>query len=471
MAAMTSDPMRRLPPELWSKVCACLDLRDAGNFRLSCRTLDAIGARFVLRELTVYLDPDAFDRLRTVADDPLKARCIRSLVYAPGAFYPLEHPDVQVTHFVPRSYEIPILAKLQAHDKYRKTCRDQARILSHDLDYELLAGVLPQLTGLSNFVINCEVGRPEHKSRRGSSSSSVNWAWCQTTQHPHTQHGKLGRRVLASLLRALDTSATGLSSLKALGLDLESLEDLSWTTTRPNLTPFFATLRNLNLQFCLCNVLRREPRPGPLSPDHSQSKDKHRYTHLLASSRALSNFLSSIPNLSTLAISFCYGLSASTPIGNLLLPSLEHVLNPGQHWPRLESISLGGLSLRKSLLMDLLESHKAMLRRVELFSVWLDADWPETLQEMRAMLRLEEAAVWTRIYCDRGQWHLGRPRGDGKVHHLKGEIAPGVRGERENLATAVGRYLVNGGECPVTEGNMVPGGASLVRGCYTCSLY
>jgi hypothetical protein len=349
MAAMTSDPMRRLPPELWSKVCAHLDLRDAGNLRLSCRTLDAMGARFVLRELTVYLDSDAFDRLRAVAADPLKSRCIRSLslVYAPGAFYPLEHPDIQATHFVPRSYGFVTVAELQAHDKYRKICRDQARILSHDMEYELLVAVLPHLTGLRKFVVNCEVGRPEHKARRDS-SSSVNWAWCQTAQHPHTQHGKPGRRALASLLRVLETSDTGLPSLKALGLDWESLDDLAWTTTRPALTPFFTALGSLNLQFCLCNILRRDPRAGPIGPDHPRSKDMHRYTQLLATAGALSSFLSSIPNLTTLAISFCYGLSASTPIGNLLLPNLEHVLGQGQDWPRLQSISLGGLSLHKS---------------------------------------------------------------------------------------------------------------------------
>jgi hypothetical protein len=348
MAAMTSDPMRRLPPELWSKVCAHLDLRDAGNLRLSCRTLDAMGARFVLRELTVYLDPDAFDRLRAVAADPLTARCIRS----------------------------------------------------------------------------------------------VNWAWCQTAQHPHTQHGKPGRCALASLLRALETSGTGLPS--ALGLDWESLDDLAWTTTRPALTPFFTALGSPNLQFCLCNILRRDPRAGPIGPDHSRSIDMHRYTQLLATAGALSSFLSSIPNLTTLAISFCYGLSASTPIGNLLLPNLEHVLGQGQDWPRLQSISLGGLSLHKALLMDFLGSHKATLRRVELFSVWLDADWPGTLQDMMGILALEETAVWTRIYCDRGQWHLGRPRGDGRLQHLTGEAVPGRRGERENLRLSGGIWSVVG---------------------------
>ncbi|KAL2128230.1 hypothetical protein VTI74DRAFT_9474 [Chaetomium olivicolor] len=450
---------------------------EAASFRLVCRTFNDIGVRFVLRDLTIYLGSDDFDRLRAIAGDPAKSKCIRSLVYSPGAFYPVGQPDIKAVNLVLRCSRLLTLAKLQAHDTYRTACRNQARILSHDLDYELLAAVLPQLSGLRKFLIDCEVERPEHRTRKGS--NLMRWAWCQSTQHPHTQHGKPGRRALASLLRALDTSGTALPTLKALGLDWASVEDLSWATTRPRLTSFFVSLRHLNLQFCLCGILR--PPHGPPYQHSDPHADAYRYTQLLASPSsgggALARFLAALPDLCALAISFCYGLRANTaPTSHVVLPSLEHVIRQGREqqpprcWPRLASLSLGGLNLEKELLMGFLESHKTKLRRMELFSVWLDADCPETLREMRRVLALEEAAVWTRIYSDRGQWHLGRPRVDATNADGKGEGY--VSGEHGvNLATAVARYLVHGGECPVTESDMVPGGASLVEGCYTRSLY
>ncbi|KAK4121488.1 hypothetical protein N657DRAFT_577432 [Parathielavia appendiculata] len=475
--------MWRLPPELWLKICAYLDLPDAARLRLGCRTLSAIGAPFVLREVSVSSNSDAFDLLRAVASDPIKAASIRSLVYGPGRFYPLEHPDIKVTNYVPQSSGLISEATLQALDKYKKACRNQALILSHDLDYELFADVLPRLTGLRSFIINCEAGRPEHTTTHKGSSSSSNrpnsWAsWRPPTRHPHPHHGKPGRRALASLLRAIavddnSSSSSGtvtFPSLKALGLSWESLEDLGWATTRrPQLTPFFTGIRNLSLQFCLCGVFRRDdaPRPwgGPGPGDLHQTpprEDLRRYARLLGSEGALPAFLAAMPSLTSLAISFCYGLG---PTNISLVAGDDDGKGKQQRWPCLESISLGGLNLPRSMLMDFLGSHKATLRRIELFSVGSDGDWPEMLREMRGMLALEDAAVWTRIYNDAGQWHLGRPMASGAA---KGEA---WRGEHVNLATAVARYLVNGGECPVTERNMIPGTTSLVRGCYTCSLY
>ncbi|KAK4097898.1 hypothetical protein N658DRAFT_546593 [Parathielavia hyrcaniae] len=475
--------MRRLPPELWLKICADLDLPDAASLRLACRTLSSIGAPFVLRELTLCLHSTALALLRAVASDPIKAASIRSLVYVPGSFYPLEHPDIKVSNYVPHSSGLITPATLQTLDRYKRACRDQARILSNDLDYELYADVLPQLTALRSFVIDCAPGRPRQQNHhhhhhqststaaathKGSITTISNLAsrpWYQPTQHPHTHHGKPGRRALASLLRALDNSGSvsSLASIKALGLSWESFDDLAWAAARPRrprLTSFFEGLRSLSLQFCLCGVLRRG--------NDTRAEGLARYERLMGkggggADGGLAGFLGAVPGLVSLAVGFCYGLGPSEEGGSE--DGEGNLKGKQQRWPRLGSLSLGGLNLPGGLLMEFLGGHRSTLRRLELFSVWTDGDWPEMLQEMRGMLALEDAAVWTKIYSDAGQWHVGRPPANGIV---KGKA---WRGEPVNLATAVGRYLVNGGECPVTERNMIPATSSTVRGCYTCGLY
>ncbi|KAK4040673.1 hypothetical protein C8A01DRAFT_15473 [Parachaetomium inaequale] len=359
MTDIARDGVSSLPPELWSRICACLDLCDVANFRLACRTFSYIGTRPVLRQVVVPVDPDSSDPFRAVANDPAKAKYIQSfqVVYTPkghGHVLDTESPDRQ--------------AQEQGHADDERLGGDQDGIQNDLLICGLLSEVLPKLTALRSVIINCE--DPRMGAKGDLFQTPVN----------HRQYAEPGRRALASLLEALQGCGTKLDTLKAGILEWRGSigEMLPRTPLQPGL---FSSLTNLDLHFCVCG---KDMYPG--LPGYPDSLEPSR----LSQGGALPDFLGALPNLQALAISFCSLPSGS---GSTYRVWLQDIVGTGHHWPRLATLSLSGMKLTRSLFMDLLARHKDTLRRLELYSVWLNRNWSEALDEIRAMLSLEDDTI------------------------------------------------------------------------------
>jgi hypothetical protein len=416
-------------------ICALLGESGASNFRLVCRAFSSIGLPFILREVTIRMNSADFEQLRLLAGDPTKSRHIQSLVYSVGVVHH-EGPDVLAPWVVEQTPLVAVAVSKewstteeQVLVEYNKIREDQHNIQHNSLDYDLLAGVLPNLPCLTSITIDNE-NWPRAPFRRRSTNNAL--TLCRVAAnllHPHA--GAPGRRVLALLLKALEASNnTNLRALKAGRLAWRCIDNL--LQARPRLDHFFSNLTELNLHFCMC---RQFVVAGESSPERDDNRDAY---YRWRENSALAGFLATLPSLESLAISFCH---KNYPFTRGSIPWIGHVVRPGHHWPRLTTLSLGGMNLAPSQLLQLLADHKDTLRRLELFTVWLKGDdqWPLALAQMRETLSLEDAAIWHSILDNRGQWNLGSPREEAK-----------------ELASAVRNYLVHGGPCPITVANRTP---------------
>ncbi|KAH6631221.1 hypothetical protein F5144DRAFT_629275 [Chaetomium tenue] len=369
-----------LPPELWLKICFLLDLPDAGNFRLVCKTFGGIGARIVLRRLIVHADPDNHSLLRILSRDRAKSKYLQSLIYTPAPVRKSWTGDWPAGHVLSNDGQ----TRQQAYAKLDQQRDAHSRVQGNPLICDLLPAVLPKLTGLRSVIINCE-GWHQCSNRYGARGSYTPLTLI------HRQHGKPGSRLLVALLGALEKSDTKLETLKAGRLEWRSIGDLPQTPAQ--LAPF-SNLTDLNLHFCVCGIDR-----FGLGAKHPDLAEYARVNE----AKMLPNFLAALPRLRALAIAFC-SLSPRGP--GVSEGWLRDVVRRGQHWPHLASLSFGGMNLTKSLLMDVLARHKDTLRRLELFSVWLDGHWPSALAEMRDMLTLEDATIWSGLCGDQGRWKI-----------------------------------------------------------------
>ncbi|KAK4156101.1 hypothetical protein C8A00DRAFT_12926 [Chaetomidium leptoderma] len=451
---MARNYVNSVPPEIWSEICAYLDHPDASNFRLSCRTLNHVGARFVLREITIRTDSGDFGRLCALAKDAVKSKCIQSLAYLPAVHHPV---DINAQSVGPRFPFLPIpmaLADGRFDAATRLEC-DEAQILRkgqiriQDNAFGLLAEVLPNLTGLKSIAVNSSDWQPIGFKKGQKSLPRVRWC---SRRAAHENDGETGRRAFASLLRALEGAGTKLRTLEATRLEWKAIGDLP--RTRPHLG-LFSNLVDLNLHFCLCPLVSHQGSDASGHPDvvrHCRSREDG----------LLPNFLASLCSLQHLAISFCYFISRDAAAASPVVPWLSDVIPPDHHWPRLTSLSLGNLNVTREGFLDVLSRHKDTLRKLELFAVWIDTPWPAVLPEIRAAtLSLKHADVWYMLSDDRGQWFAGRRSQPADADAQPDEL---------NLGPAVETYLVHGGTCPITDANMILPDYQH-RGCMTKSRY
>ncbi|KAK3290418.1 uncharacterized protein B0H64DRAFT_412300 [Chaetomium fimeti] len=414
---MVHPGLTSLPLELWLTICSFLDLSDAASFRLACRTFGDIGAPAVLRLLIVHATADDDYRLRALASNPAKAKYLQSLIYTPKPVRKHWIGDWPAGHVLSDDG----LVRQQAYTKHQQLRDAHADAQSNPLICDLIPDVLPNLPGLRSVIINCE-GWHQSSNRYGARERYTPLTLI------HRQFGKPASRVLAVLLEALEDNDTKLETLKAGRLDWRSIGDLPRTPVQLGL---FSNLADLNLHFCVCGIHRYR---------HGERPDLVEYARQTEAGM-LPTFLEALPRLRALSIAFC----SMFPNGPGVSEGwLRDVMRPGHHWPHLTSLSFGGMNLTRSLFMDILARHKDTLRRLELFSVWLDGHWPSTLAEMRKMLTLEDATIWGGLCCDEGRWRIldhPEPVPDG----------------RENVVHAIRRYMLHGDPCPITDRSMLSG--------------
>ncbi|KAH6857140.1 hypothetical protein B0I37DRAFT_369264 [Chaetomium sp. MPI-CAGE-AT-0009] len=420
MGHMVHPGLSSVPPELWLRVCSFLDLPDAGNFRLVCRTFGDLGAPVVLRRLIVHATADDDHRLRALARNPAKAKYLQSLIYTP---IPVRNSPIG--HRPSRLVSSDPLVRQREYAKLRQLRNVHADIQSNPLICESLPDVFPNLTGLKSVIINCE-GWHQSSNRYGAGGKGAPLSLI------HRQFGKPGSRVLAVLLRALEDNKAKLETLKAGRVEWRSLGDLPRTLVQLDL---FSNLADLNLHFCVCAM--------GCSGVGAKHPDRVEYAHKTEAG-TLPNFLGALPRLRALAIAFCMAPNNA----GMSEAWLRDIVRRGQHWPLLTSLSFGGMNLTRSLLMDILARHKGTLRRLELFNVWLDSHWPSALAEIRDMLSLEDTTIWGGLGCDRGWWNIMDHPG------------PDYDGSG-NVVHAIRKYMLHGDPCHITAEAILADGLAM----------
>lgn len=371
-----------LPPELWAQVCSFLDFPDLASFRLSCRTFGSIGARFAFREIVFYTHPGDFDQLRALANDPAKAKCVQSLIYTPMVYYEEtlwqsfgRYSDDVISNAWRLNYYT------RAYLDYKKARLEQKTILDNGLDFDLFADVLPKLTALTTFAINCQLWL------RPAPGRNPKTPWDALKFIPESEIGNAGRRPLLSLVGGLGGSKTRLKVLRAGVLSWECLRDLPQTRPRLDL---FTNLAEVDLRFSFRS-------DGTYIAHEAEVLEYRR----VCETGALSNFLAALPHLEALTVNF-----SSESMRPLARMWLTDIITTGHRWPHLTSLSLGGINATKKSLASMLMLHKDTLRQLELFTVWLDTSWICLLPQMKELLRLDHAEVSRTTIDDREGWDL-----------------------------------------------------------------
>ena len=418
-----ADSIYRMPPEIWASICDCLTVPDIANFRLGCRVFGRIGAPYLVRKITIRMETADFDRFRALANDPALSGHVRSLLYTPNV-YRMVGPDVP-----PAQCHINLLGTRQralVEAEYNQVCKDQIRIQDSGLESALLTETLPKLTSLRRIVIRCD-GWPQpflcKKPRRHTKED-----WRNPRRLIHNNGGVPGRQALTSVLGALTGCDTKLLELKAARVHWRAIGDLSRTCPQLGL---FSNLVNLDLQFCVCHFA--DPSSWQRHPDQDE------YCRLREDG-VLSGFLASLSGLETLGIGFCaMNTEFRHAVKSPFVPWLKDVVSPGHRWPRLTSLALFGLNIRKAQLLDFLERHGETLRRLELRRTALDTNWAAALTEIRTLLPLKDALVWC---C------LDNPVSLVNLCWVDSD---------DEEARRAGKYLSSGGVCPVTDSHSVAG--------------
>ncbi|KAK1753801.1 hypothetical protein QBC47DRAFT_48165 [Echria macrotheca] len=433
-----ADAVHRLPPEAWANVCAHLDEHDLVNFRCVCKSFAEIGLPFALAELTIFPHQDDFANLRAVANDPNRAKHVRSIIYIP---YMLEtrylERAIDFGQYVmtwrslaierhqsfkdgrPPTPPIPDDEELNVKYAHFNSAIEQMRgIIDRGLDAACFSEVLPKFPGLREVWLRSGTGLETSKTfgqRFVKKSPYDNAGYCLRKDYFYPGSGLRGIRALMP----------GLLSCKPRLLRVLRLDSVDWDFLKELPPPSaLAGLVELEIEFALTRpwlstgnppFQRREVR-GMIKPG------------------LLRDFLSALPNLEALTLRADYyavmdGHQSSVAIEPTYPWSLNDIVPTGIVWPHLRRFGLATCECSGEELLDFILRHRDTLRSLDLGYIKLDTSWRPFLHAIRDKMRgrLKEAWIWGHMrgpivdgeneYCKLGKpkWSRGRieaPKGN-----------------------------------------------------------
>ncbi|KAK5658993.1 hypothetical protein OQA88_1079 [Cercophora sp. LCS_1] len=177
----------RLPTEIISEILSQLRsvgsygierLRDIRNARLINRTIGAVATRLALKEVVFCLSEQDFGMLQELANDPMKAEQVTSLVYAVQVLYSprqtfetykriIQDDDIDNLrleilhpgHFLnwPGGVPPPVLSEDELAEHYQEYLRfydQQQHILDDNVDYDGLKKVIAKFPNLQSVTMS-----------------------------------------------------------------------------------------------------------------------------------------------------------------------------------------------------------------------------------------------------------------------------------------------------------------------------
>ena len=79
--------MESCPPEILHAICSLLASADTASFRVTSKCLAAVGAHYLVRNVTFHLSPDSLERLEKISDHPVLRQHVTSLIYEAATLY------------------------------------------------------------------------------------------------------------------------------------------------------------------------------------------------------------------------------------------------------------------------------------------------------------------------------------------------------------------------------------------------
>jgi hypothetical protein len=161
----------------------------------------------------------------------------------------------------------------------------------------------------------------------------------------------------------------------------------------------------------------------------------------------LMTFLSRLPKLRSVGLDLSGHLSRPDSQSELVaLTTVHDVFGSNHVWPDLQELSLRYFNTTACALLSMLQRHRATLKNLQLHAMYLEQDetasvpqieWPNLLQDIKAILQLEKASTtgYIRNFRDLLEWNF--------------DVDP-------ELADATGKFLSRDENCPLKVSNTHP---------------
>ena len=257
-------PLLRLPPELLEEICSHLDEHDVVNFRRACKMCAEIGLRFALAELKIFCHQSDFGNLRAIANDPTKAKLVRSLVYVPFVMSSLSERKFRLKYKRLLRYrgwqdkDMPSDTEIQRmHTRHENAVHHGRGIIDKKLEAACFAEVLPRLCGLTSLSLrnglyiseqsHGDEHRPAIRTWSIRKSPYVGYN-CGLRERSQVKYPGSGYRGLRALMAGLTQSASSSAPLKLRSLRMGPVE---WSSMLFDLPPssMFSNLVEISFDF------------------------------------------------------------------------------------------------------------------------------------------------------------------------------------------------------------------------------
>src|SRR3569833_2335652 len=447
--------LREVPPEIWHGICSCLDSRAVGVIRLVCRAFRDIGDCHAFRTLVVIPELDDLRFILGLLRKPSIAKNVKSLIYqadyvysprdAPGVIYEewraREQQELMRSPFSRQSPSFE--AEIWRHYlEYVEAEKKSIRMLKWDLDRVFLRRIIANLPALSRVALRCGIYGSIHSedpamlTRRKGKKSCTSWPRRVAVDG---FHGQLGRREFGFLSQALEGAACT-RDLRALQLGLFSHTNFDSPSSLLKLAKSLTSLSILEM------VVDPRYHRGDYD-DFVEFEEIWTECRETIAKGVLSQFLALLGGLEVIILWFSINRfyhEVPEDDGSLFPACLNDILAPGHHWPNLATLDLNNVECTRQDLLGVLLLHRATLRSLRLRNMSLrDTSWLLLLPEIPANLQLEDAEVSGDLFGTSERhphsrehwafWDSEEPREENQQHPL------------------VGKYLVEGGVCPLHE--------------------
>ncbi|KAL8668444.1 MAG: hypothetical protein Q9168_006924 [Polycauliona sp. 1 TL-2023] len=428
----------RLPVELLHMICEELEDEDIPAVRLQCRYLCKTATPYFLTSTTVRFKKTSIDTLREISDHPEIRKNVEKIIYEPNVLEQYSRADWK-ENMPHRNHcddsEIPPPPKQSAsirewrvfHRNVRKAVLRYERepYSEEELDtaWPIYQRYLREQGDLCERDNACQDLCPAFSWFPNLKKVHVNFGWglwhgdinvrpyrdglCLASNGPRYAGETPGVKQMVSLVRMLDKLKTNLASLR--------IGSLNWTFFlecepgpaggRPFLSALKGVLQPLRaIEFAITTW---SDAPNAFEDDTGFLADREvgRCRSYLDKGR-LGQILAGAPDLQKLTISFdSHEITSNCPI------DFQYIVLD-THWPHLHTVVLESIDTHEDDWIKFFQCHAATIRHIYLATIrLLDGTWPDVLERMHQLLRLDYARFHKDLYSEDPErlWTLDPP--------------------------------------------------------------
>ena len=429
-----------MPPEILVQICKSLDQADLKTFRHACKHFSYAAEISLFRRVLLKRNVESFLKLRLIAGHPRISKLVKALCYSGKMFlnaYRCKNIDQWCKKYIGHCSEPPLADAIREYFKglapedrqvhYQNFCahrHSEQLMQQYDTETQNLVSIIAKLPQLEKVCFACD---EECASLSDGPVSFDNLgSIARETLVEPTLWGGLDFHAgqFIALLEAVHTVQKPLNAVKALGVP--------WSVFQQSKVVSAMMVSAVNA----CQELRIEFRNGV---DRENGRAN------------LAKMISSSPSLQILEISFEYAQFRNRS----WVIKFSELFGAGAHWPNLERLKLRTVKAAQTSLINLLTTHAASLRSLELADINLEryrldekeycGSWVDIIIFMQHSMSLETVRLGG--YLSNGLdevWCLHDPDESDYWHDV------GTRPEEGScLKHRIERYIVEGGTCPL----------------------